>query len=247
MVICHISDTHGAKFHSKLRIPECDVLIHSGDIGNRTNNLELAEFLIWFSEQPAKKKIFIAGNHDLILDKNWVETQKERNSIVGMIAEQMYEEGQKLLKKFDVEYLLNSGCEYEGIKFWGSPYSPSFHREHWAFNADKGREISRYWDMIPTDTDVLIVHTPPFGIQDWLNNGQERQGCLELNIVVSNIQPLLFLCGHIHEGYGYEVKGRTTYVNSSVLNKEYVLTNEPFLIEISTINEGFKEVKILNE
>jgi predicted phosphodiesterase len=41
MKLVHISDTHGAKHHTKLIIPECDVLIHSGDLGGRTTLFEL--------------------------------------------------------------------------------------------------------------------------------------------------------------------------------------------------------------
>ena len=68
MKIVHISDSHGAKYHTKLEIPECDVLIHSGDIGGRTSPTEVQEFLAWFEKQPAKKRIFVAGNHDICLD-----------------------------------------------------------------------------------------------------------------------------------------------------------------------------------
>ena len=245
MRICAISDTHGAKYHSKLIIPECDVLIHAGDIGGRTNTLELAEFLTWFSSQPADKKIFIAGNHDLVLDSDWVKKQQEKNPIYGLIAEQQHNDAIQLLKDFDVEYLLNSGFEYNGLKFWGSPYSPSFHRQHWAFNADRGKEINQYWKMIPKETDILIIHSPVRGIHDRLVEG-EHKGCVDLNIIVKNIEPSLFICGHIHEGYGFQTNGKTTYINASVLNRDYVLTNEPFLIDINVINDKFKEVKILN-
>ena len=244
MVICHISDTHGAKFHSKLQIPECDVLIHSGDIGNRTNTLELTEFLIWFEKQPAKKKIFIAGNHDLCLDENWVKNEEKQNVILGLIARQQYNDSINLLKSFDVEYLMNSGCEYDGIKFWGSPYSISFHRDYWAFNADEGREIKKYWDMIPEDTDVAIIHTPVYDILDKIGNG-ELKGSKLLRNKINKIKPILFLCGHIHESYGTYSDEHTLYSNGSVLNKGYILSNKPILIDISIINEGFKEIKLL--
>lgn len=63
MDIIHISDTHGIH---KIEIPKCDVLIHSGDIGSRTDIKELKLFLDWFSKQPAKIKLFTAGNHIII-------------------------------------------------------------------------------------------------------------------------------------------------------------------------------------
>ena len=119
MKIVAISDTHMQ--HDKIIIPNCDVLIHAGDEGTRTDVKELKSFLIWFEKQPAKKKIFIAGNHSIVLDYDWVKKQWEKNSVFGMIAEQQHNDAIELLKDYDVEYLLNSGFEYDGLKFWGSP------------------------------------------------------------------------------------------------------------------------------
>jgi len=245
MKIVFISDTHGAKFHTKLEIPECDVVVHSGDIGGRTTTLELAEFLNWFEKLPAKKKIFVAGNHDICMDYDWVQRQADNNVISGLVAEQIYQDAMKLIKKFDVVYLLNSGYEYEGIKFWGSPYSPSFNRQYWAFNADRGEEIKQYWDMIPNDTDVLITHSPPKFILDKCISGGFHAGCEELNKKINEFQYPIHCFGHIHEGYGFHWQNKTLCLNASVLNEDYKLTNKPFLVEINTINEGHKEVKII--
>jgi Icc-related predicted phosphoesterase len=242
MRIVFISDTHGAKFHNNLEIPPCDVVVHSGDIGGRTNFFELNEFLTWFEKLPAKKKIFCAGNHDLILDLDWINRQADNNVISGMVAKQLYEDGQELLKKFDVVYLLNSGYEYEGIKFWGSPYSPSFHRQYWAFNADRGQEIKRHWDLIPDDTDVLITHTPLKHILDRCANDGFHAGCEELNILVNQKQFKIHTSGHIHEGYGTHWQNKTLCINASVLNVNYQLTNKPILVEI----DENKKVTIIN-
>ncbi len=58
----------------------------------------------------------------------------------------------------------------EGLKFYGSPWQPTFH--NWAFNLDRGEEIKKVWDKIPNDTDVLITHGPPFGILDKTVEGE---------------------------------------------------------------------------
>ena len=60
--IIAISDTHGR--HRELIIPETDFLIHCGDVCDEGNMEQLTDFFEWFSQQPARKKIFIAGNHD---------------------------------------------------------------------------------------------------------------------------------------------------------------------------------------
>lgn len=64
--IIAISDTHG--HHRTLLIPETDFLVHCGDACDGGNEEQLSDFFRWFSEQPARRKIFIAGNHDLPFD-----------------------------------------------------------------------------------------------------------------------------------------------------------------------------------
>src|SRR5688572_14182989 len=139
MRIVHISDTHGYKFHQHVRVPECDVLVHTGDLGwYKTTIGELTEFLIWFEAQPAKVKIFIAGNHDVLLDKKWV--MNRQSYVDKLIWDQMYKDARILIPLYKIKYLENTEYVYEGVKFWGSPYSPTFGND-WAFNADRGSAI----------------------------------------------------------------------------------------------------------
>ncbi|MEI6873153.1 MAG: UvrD-helicase domain-containing protein, partial [Verrucomicrobiota bacterium] len=70
--------------------------------------------------------------------------------------------------------LLNSGVTIEGLKIWGSPYSPRFF--DWAFNCDRGEDIAQHWRLIPDDTDILITHGPPAGILDRTIQG-DVTGC----------------------------------------------------------------------
>ncbi|MFQ3575731.1 MAG: metallophosphoesterase [Cytophagales bacterium] len=65
--IIAISDTHGR--HKDLGVlPDSDVLIHCGDACSDGDLGQLKDFFAWFVSQPAKRKIFVAGNHDLIFD-----------------------------------------------------------------------------------------------------------------------------------------------------------------------------------
>lgn len=245
MRLVHISDTHSQ--HSNLVIPECDVLIHSGDIGGRTNLTELTEFLIWFEKQPAKKRIWIAGNHDIILDKKWSQKLKNQgNTYEWMIAYQAYQDAMKLIENFDVKYLCDTEYVWEGIKFYGSPYSPSFYREHWVFNADRGKEIQKIWAKIPTDVNVLITHGPPHGVLDvvedkYLQAGQEpHKGCEDLmNVITKRLLNLKLVCyGHIHDNVGIVLHHITTnrralFSNGAVLTNHYKqLIVNPMIIQI---------------
>jgi len=248
MKIVHISDTHGSKWHSKLEIPECDVLIHSGDIGGRTNVFELTEFLIWFEKQPAKKKVWVAGNHDLILDKDWVRRKKkDLDSVAAMILEQQYDDAQRLLKVYDTTYLFSSGFEYEGVKFWGSAITPSFHREHWAFNKDRGEEISKEWSKVPGDTDVLITHGPPYGLLDSISEKYKshpdediHRGCEDLlGVIKKRLLKLKLHCfGHIHENTGLvqvpiSNSRRVWFSNGAIMtNGGDIVYPKPFIINL---------------
>lgn len=247
MNIVHISDTHGAKFHTRLMIPECDVLIHSGDIGGRTSVLELEEFLRWFSRQPAKKKIWVAGNHDLCMDKEWAN--RDGDPINRAIRQQIYANAQAVMKQYpDIIYLYDTDYVYSGFKFYGSPITPSFHRQHWAFNADRGEEIKKYWARIPNDVDVLITHGPPYGVLDLIPESFKatpdedvHRGCEDLRDVIKKrlLNLKLHCFGHIHDGPTGIIRvpvsnTRTvTFSNGAVLDNQYnfVLPN-PFIITI---------------
>lgn len=67
MKIVAISDTH--QLHDKVVIPDGDVLVHAGDFTNQGTDGALIKFLTWFSSQPHPYKVFIAGNHELGLDR----------------------------------------------------------------------------------------------------------------------------------------------------------------------------------
>jgi len=244
--ICHISDTHGPKWHTKVVVPECDVLIHSGDIGGRTDLLELTEFLLWFEKQPAKKKIWIGGNHDLVLDKKWAHSRPD--TVMQMLAIQRHQQAMDLIGNYVVKYLMNTDYVFEGVKFWGSPYSPSFHKEHWAFNADRGEEISKIWAKIPTDVNVLITHTPVYGFLDSIpesylefNEGDDvHRGCKDLlGVIQKRLLNLKLHCsGHIHDQVGVILEHvsnnrRVLFSNGAVVSNagEQLVTN-PLVITI---------------
>lgn len=235
--ICHISDSHAAKFHTKLIIPECDVLIHSGDIGGRTSLVELTEFLIWFEKQPAKVKIFIGGNHDICLDK---EYPNDKDSVLREVLREQNRKAKEIIESYNVKYLENTDYVFEGVKFYGSPITPSFHKSNWAFNADRGEEIKKYWSRIPSDVDVLITHGPPYGILDTIPEKFKQtidedihRGCHDLLAVIKKrLFSLKLHCfGHLHNHYG-------------VVSEPVSKSREILFSNGSILNEGYKQIVI---
>lgn len=225
MKIVAISDTH--TYHNEVKLPDGDVLIHAGDLmGSGYRHDEIKNFAKWFAAQPHKHKILVAGNHDRLF-----ETQPEYalSKFVGIP---------------NFYYLNDSGCEIDGIKFWGSPYQPWFY--DWAFNVPRGPAIKKHWDKIPEGTDVLITHGPPMGHLDqaipyglesnweskFIVHASEHVGCEELNIAVQVIRPRVHIFGHIHGSYGVEETPSTNFHNVSICNEQYNAVNHPHQIYI---------------
>jgi Icc-related predicted phosphoesterase len=192
-------------------MPKGDILIHCGDVTLNGTELETIDFLKWFIKQDYRHKIMIAGNHDYFLETNpeFVKTRFK-----------------------DIHYLQDSSTVIDGIKYWGSPYTPEY--KNMAFNLKRGEQLKKHWEKIPADVDVLITHGPPQGILDQTVNG-DNVGCEHLAKRVERIKPKFHLFGHVHEASGMEKHGATLYVNASLTDKTKVLTQKkPFVVEYTT-------------
>ena len=111
--LAFISDTHGK--HHEIKIEPCDILFHSGDISNIGAAMEIADFINWFKQQPAKNKVFIAGNHDRGLDWNYSQTRKYPAD--KLLSEQNYFDIQEQIKYLpsDIHYLQDEELEISVI------------------------------------------------------------------------------------------------------------------------------------
>jgi Icc-related predicted phosphoesterase len=207
-VVC-ISDTHN--LHSKIKIPECDILIHAGDATGRGTFQEITSFLFWFSQQPAKHKVLAWGNHDILAEDD--------SSLVRMI----------ISEHPSITYLENSEATVMGLRIWGSPWTPRFF--DWAFNADPDKLIE-VWSSIPDGIDILVTHGPPFGILDETEEGN-LIGCkILLHEVQTRVRPRYHVFGHDHEGYGVKLVGETTFINASCCDRKYRPVNPPIIFEL---------------
>lgn len=218
MKILLISDTH----NQHANIPSeyinnsdgsIDMIIHAGDLTGSGTIAQVTNFFHWFNELPFKHKIVIAGNHDFFFE------QASKELVEDFLGEYP-----------GVTYLNDSGVEIDGFKIWGSPITPYFH--NWAFNR-VGDNIKKHWDLIPSDTNILITHGPILGYFDKVKYGG-KVGCPYLLESVQNLSELkLFVCGHIHEAYGMlQQEDGPIIVNASLLNENYYMVNEPILLEL---------------
>jgi len=200
-----ISDTHG--FHG-FPVPPGDVLIHAGDGCARGTLAEAQAWASFLRGLPHRHKIVIAGNHDRVFESDFAEAKR---AFAGL------------------DFLHDTGCEREGVQFWGAPWQPWF--LSWAFNLPRGPELAAKWALIPDATDVLVTHGPPMGILDETYAG-EPVGCEDLRRAVSRVRPRVHVFGHIHEGYGTERIDETLFVNASVCTLAYKPTNAPIVVDL---------------
>jgi len=207
-IVC-ISDTHNQHSSMAERLPDGDVLIISGDITMGGTEYELKIFNDYVKTLPHQHKLLVAGNHD------WALQEADDPGFFELME--------------NVTYLEDTGVEIDRVKFWGSPWQPEFY--NWAFNLPRGRQLADIWAQIPGDTDVLITHSPPYGILDRIDTG-EHVGCEDLETALLRVKPKLHVFGHIHEDYGILTKNGTTFVNASLCDGRYQPINAPVVIDL---------------
>jgi len=206
MILAITSDTHGRPF----TIPPCDVFIHAGDITAGGSLAETSFFADALRQAKGFKCCFIVpGNHDKCF-------QEMPSEVWGL---------------FDgrVSILQDSGIEYEGKTFWGSPWTPPFF--DWNFMKTE-EELAEVYKSMPDKVDVLITHGPPRGILDpgWKEPHVGSTSLLyaiaarnNLSVGAYNIKHHVF--GHLHGAGG-----------KSALNHPFGPTfhivNHPLILEI---------------
>lgn len=218
-----ISDTHNQ--HQKIHIPECDILIHAGDFTGRGSEIEVMNFLSWFSKlTQVKHKVLIAGNHDFAMQKP---------KFVSTID----------FKSLGVNYLMDSSITIDGIKIYGTPWTPYFY--DWAFNGledESGNEypggpgpsarpdkdhpyLLNVYSSIDHDADIVMCHGPCYNVLDRTLEGL-HVGSKRLWEVVNSIKPYAFICGHIHSQRGSTNRNGIVFYNACNLDDNYIVSSK---------------------
>lgn len=231
MIIDCISDLHG--YYPDLE--GGDLLILAGDCTANDSLENWHKFFDWFEKQVYKKKVLIAGNHD-----NWCKYWALSGTFDDITYQQMYNEEKPMF-----DYLCDSGTEFEGLKIWGSPWTTTFvgmNPHCKAFTVHTDEQLADKFEKIPHDTDILITHSPPFGVLDLVpykqfTKGAEHCGSRYLYAWFKYVgRPKLHVFGHIHEGYGVEERfagynnTMVKSVNASHVNEYYKPVNPPIRI-----------------
>ena len=195
VVVC-ISDTHC----TTPPLPPGDLLVHAGDLTDKGDFEELQAQIDWLKAQCHQHKIVIGGNHDRLLDKQYVERFPDRICESEGKAKADLDWG-------DVIYLENSPItlDFAGgdggrrkLTVYGCPLTPMCGT--FAFQYPPIREV---WEgRVPDGTDLLLTHGPPRGHLD-----SPWQGCPQLLAEICRVRPKLVVFGHIHGARGCEEMG----------------------------------------
>lgn len=208
--IVFISDTHTC--HHQLPIPNCDLLIHCGDLSFRgvdQSDASSVKFYTNFNNWLGKvalgaKKIVIAGNHDTYLEK------------VGAAA------AQKLLS--NAIYLQNSFVDVLGLTIFGSPASNETSKRNKAFQNQKYiTEMQKILRESNRKVDILVTHSCNVVPKEMI---EKLGGCCKIHA-----------WGHFHHDYGVkrEKIGQFEYLSLGCSSIEGINSNKvgPIVVDLA--------------
>lgn len=222
-----VSDLHG--YYPQL--DGGDLLIIAGDLTARDTYKEYENFFEYLRLTEYKRIIIVGGNHDNKL----IEEDEDDCGFPPIIAD--------LMHFHKMTYLCDSVTVFEGLKIWGTPWSltfPGINPKCTAFTGTE-EELAAKFALIPDDIDILISHSPPFGILDRIKETRqlpgEAVGSLSLNQIVLSRRRMpnlkLHVFGHIHEMGGKIFETNfTKFVNASYVNERYEPVNKVMRFEL---------------
>lgn len=194
IITAHISDTHN---DTSLNCGEGNILFHHGDATNKGTEKEISNFNDFLTKQLNNFDhiVYIPGNHDLLFESN----EKRARSFFSNNR---------------IHILINESLKLYDFKIYGSPFSRTY--GNFAFMKD-GLKLFEEWEKIPKDVEILITHSPPFGILDYASSRTGNLGCQNLMWRVETEYKSLLLhgFGHIHESNGIKEKDGKIFLNAA--------------------------------
>lgn len=240
--IVHVSDTHNtlATIHAQGRIPDGDILVHTGDATNgRTvedSESECAAFGDALAALPHRFKLVVAGNHDIPHPTGRGRQNAQAADALAMLTSHVERAPGGVLIHESWAYVL-------GLVFAGHPFTnvDTTHRDRELAlaNAFLIRNGARFPPCDPADpettaasvafkgemaVDVLLTHMPVAGHFDHApgggggGGGSARWGCKAAATAVMDRRIPLALFGHVHSNIGVESDGLTLFSNAAMLD-----------------------------
>lgn len=135
-------DGHDAASPFTSPLPDCDLLIHCGDLTHQGTMEQYHQTLDMLKEISAPVKLVIAGNHDLSLDKDYVLGHMAKNRQTQAEADRLVKQARDLWTspdgraKFEGITFLDEGTHQINlkngafVKLYASPYTPEVSSSH---------------------------------------------------------------------------------------------------------------------
>ena len=234
-LVC-VSDTHDLHQTMPHPIPPGDIFVHAGDFTCRGARHEVSNFVDWTDSLLSsgfQAVVFVMGNHELGLDRS----KPSKHPVVRAAQEEMRA---SLADRENVFFLEESSCTVLGLTFFGSPYTCQFGDPgSWEFQEkDIDDGLGRRWQSIPPAGafDVLLTHSPPFGVGDLCDKGKSR-GSQTLQRRLESVRPRLHVFGHMHAGHGIyrdqDPAGHgTVSVNAAICDEDMAAVNAPVVVDM---------------
>ena len=206
MRICLISDSH----EYLPQISPCGLILMAGDYTLRYKR-------DYIGQVSALNKL------GRLINKN-------RIPVISVFGnhETVAEDHPGLVPKLNWTVLDRETTIWNGINIWGCPHTLTF--GNWGFNVSRYNIYDKCWQFIPNDTDILLVHQPPYGYGDLSELG-EHLGCNKLTEAIQRVKPKLVVCGHIHNGRGIYHLDNTLIINAAIMDESYFPAYNPIYIE----------------
>ncbi|KAG8409320.1 hypothetical protein J3459_017626 [Metarhizium acridum] len=211
--IACISDTH----NKKPTVPLGDILIHAGDLTENGSFEEVQNGLTWLSSQPHKYKIFVAGNHDVLLDDGFLDNHPERRygqsktkqdldwgSVIYLQDSFITLEipGNQQKQETPTDKVVEGQPSMRSITIFGSPWTPRYGISAFQYHPNNSRHWKDTFASLDKKPHIVVTHGPPHLHLD--RRDFHRAGCPYLAEEVHRIRPRLHVFGHIHASYGLE-------------------------------------------
>lgn len=197
-----ISDLHGCQ--PSLRPGH--LLIIAGDLTAHDTEEQYENFAQWIKQQPFEKIIIAPGNHDTLMQIDQLNWEPPRN----------------------VELLIDEESVYHGLIIYATPWTLKFHGQNpnsCAYTAETEAQLEQYFSRIPQDTDILITHSPPMGVNATTVAYSEGGSYALLQATTKLPYLKLHTFGHIHEARGismrYDATSPHICVNASYVDRNY--------------------------
>lgn len=229
MRIAVMSDNHGIL--PQIKDENIELLLICGDIVPLSfqSDMELTKwwfdnnFREWAENLPVEKVIFIAGNHDLMIerDPDWFKVEFPKHSKVTYLQHELY------------EYISTQDGKVYSI--FGTPYCKIF--GNWAFMREK-ETLEKLYNEIPNNLDILISHDAPLlcglgFINQNVRWGNQEAGNPILASAILNKRPKYVFNGHIHSGnHQLQEIDNTKLANVSIVDEHYDLVYKPLILDI---------------